>query len=109
VSSNTLALHHDPDNFTLPMEFVPERWNDETRDATWKHDVRAWMPFTGGTFSCAGRALALVELRLFVTRVVKTLDLTMAADFDHDEWARHVKSYQSLVMGPLRLTVRRRE
>lgn len=108
VSSNTIALAHDPKNFTDPLSFIPDRWNDAVRDATWKHDVRGFLPFTGGTFSCAGRALAMVEMRLFCTRLMRRFDILMPDDFDHDAFMGGVRSYQSLFKKPLPLIIKAR-
>jgi cytochrome P450 len=103
-----MALHRNPENFTEPLRFAPERWSDATRDPSWKHDVRAFIPFTGGTFSCAGRALALLELRLFCARVLKRFNFVMPKDFDNDAFFAVVKSYQSLFKGALPLIVESR-
>ena len=90
------------------MDYVPERWINEERDPSWNHDIRAFLPFTSGTFACAGRALAMVELRLFTVKVMRNMNITMPDDFDHAEWWGNVKSFQSMIMGPLYLTVSRR-
>ncbi|OQV00811.1 hypothetical protein CLAIMM_06259 [Cladophialophora immunda] len=109
VSSNVISLHHDERNWTRASEFIPERWNDATRDPSWTHDVRAFQAFTGGTFSCAGRALAFLELRLFVAKVVRNFDITMPDDFDDAGFIGSIKSYQSLMRGPLMLKIKSRE
>ncbi len=49
-------LHHDPDLFTKPHEFMPERFlaDGGTRPG--------WMPWGGGRKRCPGRRLAVLEL-----------------------------------------------
>jgi cytochrome P450 len=51
------------ENFTFAKEFRPERWLDAERPSDWKHNVRAFMPFGGGTRVCPGRTLAMVEMK----------------------------------------------
>ncbi|KIW74788.1 hypothetical protein Z517_11558 [Fonsecaea pedrosoi CBS 271.37] len=108
VSSNTLSLHHDPRYWTRPTEFVPDRWDEKKRDPTWNHDTRAYIPFSSGTFSCAGRPLAMLEQRLLITTLLRRFDLIMAPDFDHKRFADDIRSYMTIVKGALPLTVRKR-
>jgi cytochrome P450 family 628 len=109
VSSNTLALHRDANNFTEPLRFEPLRWNEGTRDPSWKHDPRAFIPFTGGTFSCAGRALALLELRFFTVKLMKRFDFDLAPGFDQEYFWTSVKSYQSLIKTHMDVVIKSRE
>jgi hypothetical protein len=109
VSSNTLALHRSPTNFSHPLLFAPERWSTSTRDPSWNHDIRAFIPFTGGTFSCAGKALALLELRLFTVRLLKAFDFRLEEGFNQEEFWEGVRCWQSLIKGRLGVRVERRE
>lgn len=109
LSSNTAVLHHDPNSWTKPLEFIPERWLESERDPTWNHDTRAFVPFTIGTFSCVGKSLALLELRMLLATVTKKFDLIMAHDFDHKKvWSEH-KSFMGTLKGDLPVTVRMRK
>ncbi|KAM0542556.1 hypothetical protein ACHAPJ_012727 [Fusarium lateritium] len=47
------AVHHDPDHFALPDEFIPERWLDDPRFAD--DAKRALQPFSMGPRECIGK------------------------------------------------------
>ncbi|RDA93661.1 hypothetical protein CP533_4885 [Ophiocordyceps camponoti-saundersi (nom. inval.)] len=58
VHGQAYTLHRDPEIFTNPDEFDPNRWEKPTkamRDAS--------MPFGRGTRTCLGQHLAMTELR----------------------------------------------
>jgi cytochrome P450 len=101
-------LHHDARYWTKPTEFIPDRWDESKRDPTWNHDTRAYIPFTSGTFSCAGKALAMLELRLLITTLVKRFDIVMADDFNHKKFFDDVRSYMTIVKGALPLKIQKR-
>jgi cytochrome P450 len=64
----------DPDTWTDPLEFNPDRYlslTDEQRTAT----DRAWIPFGRGPHMCLGYALAQMELVLMIARFAQRLDL----------------------------------
>ncbi len=53
----------DPRDVARPMEFAPERWSDLGVAAEWqKRGV--YVPFGSGARLCAGRTLALLEMRV---------------------------------------------
>ncbi|RVX71025.1 hypothetical protein B0A52_03390 [Exophiala mesophila] len=107
-ATHILTVQRSSDNFTNPLDFVPERWSDSLRDPTWKHDARAWIPFQTGAYACAGKQLALNELRLLLAGIVRKFDIIMPDDFDHTAFETSIKSFQSLIMGPLPLVVKKR-
>ncbi|OAP62019.1 hypothetical protein AYL99_04222 [Fonsecaea erecta] len=108
VGTHVLTVQRSPENFTNPLEFVPERWDDTQRDPNWKHNPQAWIPFQTGAYACAGKQLALGELRLLVAALVHNFDIIMPDDFDVEAFDSSIKSFQSLVMGPLPLLIKSR-
>ncbi|KAL2383013.1 hypothetical protein RJZ90_002898 [Blastomyces dermatitidis] len=66
VSTPTYTLHRDPRNFDQPTTFIPERWSSTPNLIKHKE---AFNPFLIGANSCAGKAIALMELR-FVTALI---------------------------------------
>jgi cytochrome P450/nitrite reductase/ring-hydroxylating ferredoxin subunit len=64
----------DPENFSDPLEFRPERWLAE-RPAGAAHEPGAAMPFGSGPRICPGRSLALLEMRVVLATLVRNFDL----------------------------------
>ncbi|KAL7161507.1 hypothetical protein ACSBR2_042050 [Camellia fascicularis] len=52
-------LHTDPENFTDPMCFNPDRWNEPTKPETYQ-------VFGGGSRTCAGNMLARIQVAIFL-------------------------------------------
>jgi cytochrome P450 len=64
----------DPDVWTDPLTFDPERFVDISPDQKAMSD-QAWVPFGRGPHSCIGFALAQMELTLMTARIAQRLDL----------------------------------
>ncbi|PYI11324.1 cytochrome P450 [Aspergillus sclerotiicarbonarius CBS 121057] len=72
VSVPTYTIHRDPRNFGSPDEFIPERWSSQPELVIRKE---ALIPFSTGTYSCAGRPFAMMEMRLWVFTMVRHFDI----------------------------------
>ncbi|OQU97305.1 hypothetical protein CLAIMM_03254 isoform 1 [Cladophialophora immunda] len=59
VSTQAFTLHRNPDIFTDPYEFLPDRWNNPT-----PRMKEAFMPYSIGSRACLGMHLARMELNL---------------------------------------------
>ncbi|MEU0879510.1 cytochrome P450 [Lentzea sp. NPDC005914] len=60
------AAHRNPEVFTRPLEFCPERFVGHRFPAS------QYLPFGGGTRRCLGADLAMLELRTVLAMVVQT-------------------------------------
>ena len=65
VSVPTWTVHHDPRNFEKPWDFIPERWI-EGSGFEGAHNPTAFMAFSLGSYSCIGKPLALMQIRMFL-------------------------------------------
>lgn len=65
ISIPTWTVYHDPRNFERPWDFIPERWIEDS-GFMGVHNKIALMLFALRTYSCIGKPLALLQLRLFV-------------------------------------------
>ncbi|KAL6706482.1 hypothetical protein ACN47E_005421 [Coniothyrium glycines] len=74
----------DPRNFVLPDEFLPERWMDRQSELVLNKQV--FMPFSVGPYNCAGKGLAMMELRSVVARVVSEFDIVLPGTFVAEEY-----------------------
>jgi cytochrome P450 len=84
------ALYHDPRNFVRPDEFLPERWLDQPELVLRKD---AFFPFLVGPYSCAGKALAMMELRSVISRVISEFDVKVPEGFDGQRYFDGIKDH----------------
>lgn len=68
------GLQHDPELYPDPDRFAPERFLDGPADRY------AWLPFGGGAHRCIGSALAELEIRIALTTMLRTAELTPSED-----------------------------
>jgi cytochrome P450 len=94
-------LFRDPRNFVSPDEFIPERW---TTRPELVRNRQAFIPFSTGSHSCAGKALAMMELRSVVGRVVAEFDVRLDEGTDVDAYFEGIKDH--FTAGAPRIMVR---
>ncbi|MDF0528790.1 cytochrome P450 [Tsukamurella sp. 8F] len=70
---NILLLHHRDDLYPKPFAFDPERFVGV------KPSPHQLMPFGGGNRRCLGSGLAMVELKVVVTEILRRVDLATTA------------------------------
>ena len=77
---NLDKIHHDPDNFAKPDEFLPERF----LSADGKKFVRSEkvIPFGYGKRSCPGESLAQAEIFLFTVSTLQKFIIKATSKFD---------------------------
>lgn len=70
-----IGLHYDPENFTDPYEFRPERFSDEN-----KHEIKpfTYLPFGVGPRNCIGNRMALMEVKSIVYHLILKFKLLPA-------------------------------
>ncbi|MBV9309781.1 MAG: cytochrome P450 [Solirubrobacterales bacterium] len=66
------GVHQDPDLYPEPNAFRPERFIDNPPDGY------GYIPFGGGAHRCLGAPLAMLELEMFLERLVSELSITPA-------------------------------
>lgn len=93
--------HHDPRNFVHPEEFIPERWTTKPELVL---DRNAYFPFLTGPYMCAGKALAQMEMRSVISRVVNEYDILMPEGFVAEEYWNRITEH--FTAGPPRQGVR---
>lgn len=77
VATNAFSFMRNPDYYHEPLAFRPERWLEgiEEQRATMR---RAFIPFSLGSRSCAGQAMAYLELSLAIARTFWYFDFERA-------------------------------
>jgi cytochrome P450 len=71
VSPAIHLLHRRPDIYPAPNAFRPERFLEESPDGS------QWIPFGGGTRRCIGASLAMLELRIIVSTIMRHARLSL--------------------------------
>lgn len=108
VSIPQQAVMKDPRNFSpSPELWRPDRWlNPEKEEAM---DIKAHIPFSTGPFNCAGRLIALLELRYFATQFALNFNGRIAPGFDKVAFMDGVLDRFTVQKGPLMVELQKRK
>lgn len=109
---HTYAVHRDAREFSpLPDVFWPDRWLTQNEyvlpsgDIIGKDQVvtnrAAWFPFSTGPQNCAGKALAMVEMRAVTCAMLHKFELRKPKDYDLDQWEKDVVDVYITLRGRL--------
>ncbi|CAO2652429.1 Nn.00g007120.m01.CDS01 [Neocucurbitaria sp. VM-36] len=77
VTTPTYSLQRDLRAFVDPDSFIPERWFSRPELILRKE---AFVPFGYGTYNCAGKPLALMQLRMVIAMVIKHFEISFPPD-----------------------------
>ncbi|KAI8653830.1 hypothetical protein LRP88_00428 [Fusarium phalaenopsidis] len=69
VSVPTYTIQRDERYWENALEFRPERWENVNPEKV------AWIPFSRGQYSCPGKNLAFMELRMVLSRIALEYNL----------------------------------
>ena len=105
---HTYSIHRDPRNFHTPEAFLPERWFSTGAPAG-EHNVAAFFPFLYGPTNCAGKNLALMEMRMLLCWVLRRFLFSKAPGFDYEEWEGKIQDWFVVRHEPLMVNVSLRE
>ncbi|KAF9564495.1 cytochrome P450 [Agrocybe pediades] len=97
------TLHRDPRYFSpSPDSFIPERWLPATDGTEYITSRDAFIPFSVGPANCAGRALALVELRYVVATLVRHFEMEFDIPaFKPERWEKELEDRFTFSKGAL--------
>ncbi|XOV68048.1 MAG: cytochrome P450 [Fluviicola sp.] len=66
--------------FSDAKQFMPERWLKESRCPV--HNAEAFSPFGGGARYCPGRNLAILEVRMVMSMLLKNFEVELVTPYD---------------------------
>ncbi|KAL4877038.1 cytochrome P450 [Aspergillus karnatakaensis] len=92
VSIPAYQLSRDERNFIRAKDYLPERW---TSNPELIINKAAYMPFLTGPGNCAGRNLAMMELRSVVARIAHEFDIAFppGQKFDAEDYFSRIKDH----------------
>ena len=68
----------------------------------------AFIPFSTGSANCAGKPLAMIELRLMTCLIVKTFELSFEDGYDPSRWEEEILDRFVMVKGKLPVILKTR-
>ncbi|XP_042039991.1 cytochrome P450 71AU50-like [Salvia splendens] len=80
---NTYAIGRDPNVWTDPEKFIPERFIGSDIDVRGQHFQL--LPFGSGRRGCAGMKLGLIQVRLIVSQLVHCFDWQLPNEMSPEE------------------------
>ena len=79
---NTRIGATNSDYFTEGKKFKPERWLKTTESKCPMHNLDAYMPFGSGPRFCPGKNLAILEMKLVLSMLMKNFTIEMITPSD---------------------------
>lgn len=76
ITVDVLSLHYDPEHWQDPQNFNPERFSPE-----FKINQYVYLPWGVGPKNCVGMRFAILEMKLFLAKLLLTYDVLPAAEF----------------------------
>ncbi|KAF8270117.1 high nitrogen upregulated cytochrome P450 monooxygenase 2 [Lactarius quietus] len=105
---HTYSIHRDPRNFHTPEAFLPERWFG-TGAPSGEHNTAAFFPFSYGPTNCAGKNLALMEMRMLLCWVIRRFRFSKAPGVSYEQWEGKILDWFVVHQDPLLVSVSLRE
>lgn len=88
VGVSTYSLHHNPEYFSDPFSFKPERWLEDMPEAKRTTMREAFNPFSLGARGCAGKVMAYMEASMAIAKTLWYFDFEPAPGAQgHDGFA----------------------
>ena len=116
------ALHINAHNFSYPNDFWPERWLidwgylrlEDARMPEGKprlspeefvHNNSAFVSFGSGYYSCVGKILATLEMRMVVTALIHKFEFRLREGWDPSVFPEQIREYISATKPSLPVVV----
>ncbi|KAJ4350581.1 hypothetical protein N0V95_004632 [Ascochyta clinopodiicola] len=100
-------IQRDPRWWQEAQEFVPERFGE--RRAEMGTDQAPYLPFSLGAYSCPGKNLAQLSLRIALSTIVQNFDIKFAPGETGEKFDKEVLDTFTVTLPPLQLQFHPRE
>lgn len=100
VAVPAYTAHRNPDIFTEPEEFRPERWLGDGA----KRAQASFIAFSSGGRGCIGRNISYMEQSILVATLIRRYDFELPSP----DWQLQWEEAFNLWPGPMPLSIRRR-
>ncbi|CAF0806839.1 unnamed protein product [Didymodactylos carnosus] len=96
VQADVFSVHYDPDLWGPhdPNEFYPERHEEK------RHPL-AYLPFGVGPRNCVGLRFAMIEMKIFLTRLLKQYTVVKC-----DKLEKHFNIREKIVLAPAEVWIK---
>ncbi|KAI2629259.1 putative benzoate 4-monooxygenase cytochrome P450 [Hypomontagnella submonticulosa] len=94
-------IQTDPRYWKQATEFIPERWGE--RSAEMGTNGAPYLPFYGGPYACPGKPLAMMSLRITLSKLAQHFDLSFAPGETGETFDKEVKDTFTITLQPLML------
>ena len=105
---HTYSIHRCARYFHTPEAFLPERWLSKGAPAG-EHNTAAFIPFSYGPTICAGKNLALMEMRMLLCWVLRRFLFSKVPGVDYEEWEGKIQDWFVVHQEPLVVSVSLRD
>ncbi|KAK8192010.1 putative cytochrome P450 [Phyllosticta capitalensis] len=102
------VVQRDERYFEQADKFIPERWIPGGDKAWMVKDKNAFFPMYVGMYHCAGKQLALWEMRSVIARVALQFDISLAPGEDGREFDEGVLDTFTMALPPLQMCFKER-
>jgi cytochrome P450 len=113
VTLHTYSIHRDARYFHNPEVFLPERWFSSKGDAAdapaGEHDVTAFIPFSYGPANCAGKNLAVMEMRMVLCWMLRRFRFSKVPGIHYEAWEGQIRDWFLVNVRPLVVNVSLRD
>ena len=102
VNVPTYTIHRDSRYFYDAAKFIPERWEELSPDTA------AYLAFQRGPFTCSGKNLATMQLRMLISCLALRYRIHFAPGEDGVAFATQEKETLTMWIPPLQMVFRPR-
>ncbi|XP_073848926.1 probable cytochrome P450 28d1 isoform X2 [Musca autumnalis] len=80
------SMHHDPEYYPQPEEFIPERFSEENGGTKKFKDMGVYMPFGDGPRICLGMTFGLAQTKAAIARIIMNFELGVSEQTRKDNY-----------------------